>query len=68
MTLRTGTIRRFEYDHCYGFVVADDTGEDFFVHVTAAERGVYLARGTKVQFIAGFDRAGRPAAKSVRAV
>ena len=44
-----GTVKWFNSRKGYGFVKGDD-GEDYFVHYTALEKGVFLRENDKVSF------------------
>jgi CspA family cold shock protein len=50
--MATGTVKFFNAQKGYGFIVQDAGGPDVFVHISAVERAGLggLAEGQKVQF------------------
>ena len=50
--MATGTVKFFNAQKGFGFIVQDDGGPDVFVHISAVERAGLsgLAEGQKVSF------------------
>ena len=49
--MATGTVKFFNAQKGYGFIVQDAGGPDVFVHISAVERaGMTLKEGQKVSF------------------
>jgi CspA family cold shock protein len=61
---KTGTVKWFSSEKGYGFI-AQDSGEDIFVHHTGLDGLRSLEEGDKVVFTVGEGRKG-PAAQQVR--
>jgi cold shock CspA family protein len=57
----TGTVKWWDVQRGYGFVIRDDGRGEIFAHVTELKPGVLPETGDVVSFIPGFAR-GRPAA------
>jgi cold shock protein len=66
--LATGFVKFFKSDRGFGFIKPDDSGNDVFVHVSAAERaGIQLKEGMRVGFDVEMDRrTGKPRAGNLR--
>ena len=65
-----GTVKFFNVQKGYGFIVQDNGGPDVFVHVTAVERAglAGLAEGQKLRFDIEADRrTGKSAATNLQA-
>ncbi len=58
---RTGTVKFFDRDRGFGFIVPQDGGNDVFVHVTAVQNaGIpYLKEEMQVSFEIQNDSRGR---------
>ena len=50
--MATGTVKWFNTQKGYGFIVSDDGGKDIFVHISAVERSGLrsLTEGQKVEY------------------
>jgi cold shock protein len=48
--MATGTVKHFNPDRGYGFIVPDAGGSDLFVHISSVDFGVVLQEGQKVRF------------------
>jgi cold shock protein len=47
----TGTVKIFDADRGFGFIVPDAGGTDLFVHITSLPDGIdYLTEGQHVRF------------------
>ena len=69
--MATGTVKFFNSQKGFGFIVQDNGGPDVFVHISAVERaGMHnLNEGQKVTFDVQTDsRSGKPAAANLQAV
>ena len=64
-----GTVKRFNLEKGYGFIIPDDGSEDLFVHYTSIEGSGFrsLEEGEKVSYEVGQDRKG-PQAQNVSKV
>ncbi len=68
--MATGTVKFFNAQKGFGFIVQDDGGPDVFVHISAVERSGMsnLAEGQKLSFeIQNDPRRGKSAAANLRA-
>ena len=68
--MATGTVKFFNAQKGYGFIVQDNGGPDVFVHISAVERaGLHnLHQGQKLSFDVQDDsRNGKPAAANLQA-
>ena len=66
-----GTVKFFNAQKGFGFIVQDNGGPDVFVHISAVERSGLrgLAEGQKVSFDIEADRrSGKSAATNLQAV
>jgi cold shock protein len=69
--MATGTVKFFNTQKGYGFIVQDDGGPDVFVHISAVERaGMHqLNEGQKLSFDVQPDRrSGKTAAENLQAI
>jgi cold shock protein len=69
--MATGTVKFFNAQKGYGFIVQDNGGPDVFVHISAVERAGMrsLNDGQKLSFDVQADRrSGKSAAENLRAV
>ena len=65
----TGTIKRFNDEKGFGFIGADDGGEDVFCHRSKLEGVEYLEEGQQVEYEVAWDeRKGKSAATWVTVV
>ena len=64
-----GTVKWFDQEKGYGFIIPDEGGEDLFVHYSAIEGGGFrnLEEGEKVSYEVGQGRKG-PQAQNVSKV
>jgi CspA family cold shock protein len=70
-TLATGTVKFFNAQKGFGFIVQDGGGPDVFVHISAVERAGMsnLNEGQKLSFDVQADqRSGKSAAANLQAV
>ncbi len=68
--MATGTVKFFNAQKGYGFIVQDNGDPDVFVHISAVERAGMqnLNEGQKVSFDVEADRrSGKPAATNLQA-
>jgi CspA family cold shock protein len=68
--MATGTVKFFNAQKGYGFIVQDNGGPDVFVHISAVERAGMqsLNEGQKVSFDVEADRrSGKSAAANLQA-
>ncbi len=64
--MATGSVKLFNQDKGFGFIVPDNGGPDVFVHVSAVQPGGLLQEGTKVSYDIGQDRkTGKSKAENV---
>jgi CspA family cold shock protein len=65
-----GTVKFFNAQKGFGFIVQDAGGPDVFVHVSAVERAGMrgLVEGQKVSFDIEADRRGKSAATNLQSV
>ncbi|APW43601.1 cold shock domain-containing protein [Rhodoferax saidenbachensis] len=62
----TGKLKKWNPERGFGFVVADDGGQDIFVHITAFPRdGLQPAEGESLSFEVEPDRSGKRSAVRV---
>jgi len=69
--LATGTVKFFNSQKGFGFIVQDGGGPDVFVHISAVERAGMsnLNEGQKVSFDVQADqRSGKSAAANLQAI
>jgi cold shock protein len=64
-----GTVKRFNQEKGYGFIIPDEGGEDLFVHYSSIEGSGFksLEEGEKVSYEVGQGRKG-PQAQNVTKV
>ena len=68
--MNTGTVKFYNSQKGFGFILPDDGGKDVFVHATALERaGIFsLSEGQKVSFDTEQDaRSGKTAVSTLQA-
>jgi cold shock protein len=66
-----GTVKFFNAQKGFGFIVQDNGGPDVFVHISAVERSGMrgLAEGQKISFDIEADRrSGKSAAANLQAI
>lgn len=61
----SGTVKWFNDQKGFGFIVPDNGGKDVFVHVTGL-RGLQVNEGQKVSYELAPDRQGRMTAVNVK--
>ena len=67
--MTTGTVKWFNGQKGFGFIQPDDSGNDFFVHISAVERAGLssLAEGQKISFeIKADPKRGKSSAENLR--
>lgn len=66
---QTGTVKWFNPEKGFGFIVPDDGGNDVFVHISAVEQAGMksLNEGQKLEFDMQENR-GKQAASNLRSV
>lgn len=66
--MATGTVKWFNAEKGFGFIVPDDGGKDVFVHITAVEAAGFktLDEGQKLEFELQ-DNRGKQAATNLKA-
>jgi CspA family cold shock protein len=70
-TMPTGTVKFFNHQKGFGFIVVDGGGPDVFVHISELERsGMHtLEEGQKVSFESKMDpKKGKPNAVNIKSV
>ncbi len=67
--MTTGTVKWFNSEKGFGFIVPDDGSKDVFVHISAVEQAGMqgLAEGQKLEFEMQENR-GKMAASNLKAV
>jgi CspA family cold shock protein len=67
LAVASGTVKSFNIERGFGFIVPDDGGHDVFVHIKVVEKAGYsgLVEGAKVTFDI-VDNRGRQAADNLR--
>ena len=67
--MATGTVKWFNTQKGFGFIVSDEGGKDIFVHISAVERSGLrsLNEGQKVEFELQNDK-GKTAAVNIKTV
>jgi len=69
--MATGTVKFFNAQKGFGFIVVDGGGPDVFVHISEVERSGLssLNEGQKVSFESKMDpKKGKPNAANIKAV
>ena len=69
--MATGTVKFFNSQKGFGFIVQDNGGPDVFVHISAVERAGMsnLNEGQKLTFdVQNDSRSGKPASANLQAV
>ena len=68
--MSTGTVKWFNAQKGFGFIVPDDGTKDLFVHISAVERSGIgnLHEGQKLSFDLESGRQGKVSAVNLRAV
>jgi CspA family cold shock protein len=66
--MASGTVKWFNAEKGYGFIVPDEGGKDVFVHITAVEEAGFktLDEGQKLEFEL-MDNRGKQAATNLKA-
>lgn len=63
-----GTIKFFNAEKGFGFIVPEDGSSDMFVHISACEEGWMPNEGDVVEYEVWSGKDGRPAASNVMPV
>lgn len=63
-----GTIKFFNPEKGFGFIVPDDGSSDMFVHISACQEEWMPQEDERVEYEVGAGRDGRPAAEDVRPI
>lgn len=68
--MATGTVKWFNTQKGFGFIVPDDGSKDVFVHVTAVERSGIgnLREGQKLSYDRATGRQGKASAANLKQV
>lgn len=61
-----GTVKFFNVDRGFGFIVPDNGNKDIFVHITGVEEEEPLLENQKVQYELGKDRRDQDVAINVK--
>ena len=66
--MATGTVKWFNTQKGYGFILPDEGGQDAFVHITAVERSglTGLTEGQRVSYELQPGRNGKSSAENLR--
>jgi CspA family cold shock protein len=68
MSKNTGTVKWFNAQKGYGFILPSEGGKDVFMHVSGLSDGFTPNDNQKVQYEMDQDRNGREVAVNVHAV
>jgi cold shock protein len=59
--MNTGVVKFFNRKKGFGFIIADETAEEFFFHATGLTDSRYINSGDKVSFEQTEGRSGKAA-------
>jgi CspA family cold shock protein len=67
--MAVGTVKWFNPQKGFGFILPESGGADVFVHISAVEKAglATLSDGQKVSFDVGADRSGKMSAINLKA-
>jgi len=70
ITMAVGTVKFFDAQKGFGFIVPDEGGKDSFVHISAVERAGFatLRENQRLNYEVEMDKRGRASAVNLESV